>query len=152
MAENLLLLAGQTIVAAVATDAWDLCKRGFARLIGRGDPRKEQLTEQRLEETRQQLAGTDSDQARAAQTVAWKTRLEGLLEENPDAEAELRALVQHIRAQLPAGTVSAGDHSVAAGGDVTISGGTVTGVVIHGDLSTGRGRGIWAVTGARLRR
>ena len=91
--ESLLLLAGKTIVAAVATDAWDLCKRGFARLLGRGDPNKEQLTGQKLEETRQQLTGTDSDQTRAAQAVAWQTRLEDLLEENPGAEAELRALV-----------------------------------------------------------
>ena len=137
--ESLLLLAGQTIVAAVATDAWDLCKRGFARLLGRGDPNKEQLTERRLEETRQQLAGTDSDQARAAQAVAWKTRLEVLLEENPGAEVELRTLVQDIRAQLSAGVVSAADHSVAAGGDVNISadrGGTAAGV-IHGNVTPG---------------
>jgi hypothetical protein len=135
--ESLLLLAGQTIVAAVATDAWDLCQRGFARLLGRGDPKKEQLTEQRLEETRQQLTGAGSDQVRAAQAVAWKTRLEGLLEENPDAEAELRALVQQIQAQLPAGMVSAADHSVAAGGDVnvTASGGGIAAAVIHGDVA-----------------
>jgi hypothetical protein len=135
--ESLLLQAGQTIVAAVATDAWDLCKRGFARLLGRGDPKKEQLTEQKLEETLQQLAGADSDQARAAQAVAWKTRLEILLEENPDAEAELRALVQQIQAQLPTATVSAADHSVAAGGNVNITasgGGTAAGV-IHGHVA-----------------
>jgi hypothetical protein len=134
--EGLLLLAGQTIVAAVATDAWDLAKRGFARLLGRGDPKKEQLTEQRLEETRQQLAGTDSDQARAAQAVAWKTRLEVLLDEGPGAETELRALVQQIQAQLPAGVVSAADHSVAAGRDVNItaSGGGVAAAVIEGNV------------------
>ena len=104
---SLLLLAGQTIVAAAATDAWGLCKRGFAKLLGRGDPAKEQLTEQKLEATRQQLAGSDSDQARAAEAVAWKTRLESLLEEDPGAEAQLRALVEEVRAQLPAGVVSA---------------------------------------------
>ena len=118
---SLLLLAGQTIVAAAATDAWGLCKRGFAKLLGRGDPAKEQLTEQKLEATRQQLAGSDSDQARAAEAVAWKTRLESLLEEDPGAEAQLRALVEEVRAQLPAGVVSAADHSVAAGRDVNIA-------------------------------
>ena len=135
--ENLLLLAGQTVVAAAATDAWDLCKRGFTRLLGRGDPKKEQLMEQRLEETRQQLAGTDSDQARAAQAVAWKTRLEVLLEENPDTEAELRALVQEIQAQLLARTVSATDHAVAAGRDVNIraTGGGIAAGVIHGNVA-----------------
>jgi hypothetical protein len=134
---SLLLLAGQTIVAAAATDAWGLCKRGFAKLLGRGDPAKEQLTEQKLEATRQQLAGSDSDQARAAEAVAWKTRLESLLEEDPGAEAQLRALVEEVRAQLPAGVVSAADHSVAAGRDVNIaaSGGGLAAGVIHGDVA-----------------
>jgi hypothetical protein len=34
----------------------------------------------RMAHCRQELAGTDSEQARAAQAVAWKTRLEVLLE------------------------------------------------------------------------
>jgi hypothetical protein len=135
--ETLLMLAGRTIVAAVATDAWDVCKRGFARLLGRGDPKKERLQEQRLEETRQLLAGTGSEQARDAQAVAWKTRLEDLIADNPDAEAELRALVQEIQAQLPDGTVSAADHAVAAGRDVNISasGSGIAAGVIHGNVA-----------------
>jgi len=44
-------LAGQTVVAAAATDAWEAAKGGVARLLGRGDPKQEQLAEQRLEET-----------------------------------------------------------------------------------------------------
>jgi hypothetical protein len=135
--ETLLMLAGRTIVAAVATDAWDVCKRGFARLLGRGDPKKERLQEQRLEETRQLLVGTGSEQARDAQAVAWKTRLEDLIADNPDAEAELRALVQEIQAQLPDGTVSAADHAVAAGRDVNISasGSGIAAGVIHGNVA-----------------
>ena len=60
-----------------------------------------------------------------------------LLEEDPGAEAELRSLVEEIRAQLPAGVVSAADHAVAAGGDVNISvtGGGVAAGVIHGDVA-----------------
>jgi len=133
---GLLLLAGQTIVAAAATDAWGLCKRGFARLLGRGDPAKEQATEQKLEATREQLAGSDSDQVKAAEAVAWKTRLEALLEDDPGAEAQLRALVEEVRAQLPAQAVTASDHSVAAGRDVNVtsSGGGVAAGVIHGDV------------------
>jgi len=130
-------LAGRTVVAAASTDAWEACKRGFGRLLGRGDPKKEQLAEQRLEETRQQLAGADSEQARAAQEAQWTTRLADLLEENPDAEAELQALVREIQAQLPAGVVSAADHAVAAGRDVKISasGGGVAAGVIHGNVA-----------------
>jgi len=62
-----------------------------------------------------------------------------LLDEDPDVEADLRALVQEIAAQLPAGVVSAADHSVAAGRDVNISasGGGVAAGVIHGGVSAG---------------
>ena len=48
-------------------------------------------------------------------------RLADLLAEDPAVEAELRALVEEIRAQLRAGTVSAADHAVAAGRDVNIA-------------------------------
>lgn len=140
LAESLMALAslaGNTVVAAAATDAWEAARRGFARLLGRGDPKKEQLAEQRLEETRQQLTGTDSEETRAAQEAQWTTRLADLLEENPDAEAGLRTLVQQIQAVLPAGVVSAADHAVAAGRDVNISvsGGGVAAGVIHGNVA-----------------
>ncbi len=130
-------LAGQTVVTAATTDAWETASRGFARLLGRGDQKKEQLAQRRLEETRQQLAGTDSEQVRVAQAAQWKTRLADLLEEDPGAEAGLRALVQQIQAALPAGVVSAADHAVAAGRDVSItaSGGGVAAGVIHGNVA-----------------
>jgi hypothetical protein len=130
-------LAGRTVVAAASTDAWVACKRGFVRLLGRGDPKKEQMAELRLEETRQQLAGADSEQARAAQEAQWATRLADLLEENPSAEAALQTLVREIQAQLPAGVVSAADHAVAAGRNMTISasGGGVAAGVIHGNVA-----------------
>lgn len=130
-------LAGNTVVAAATTDAWEGARRGFARLLARGDSRKEQLAEQRLEETRQQLAGTESNQLRLALAAEWKTRLADLLEEDPGVEADLRALVRQIQAALPAGAVSAADHSVAAGGDVNItaSGGGFAAGVVHGDVA-----------------
>jgi hypothetical protein len=67
----------------------------------------------------------------------WALRLADLLEEDPAAEADLRALVEGIRAVLPAGVVSATDHAVAAGRDWTISasrGGIAAGV-IHGNMA-----------------
>jgi hypothetical protein len=133
-------LAGNTVVTAATTDAWEAARRGFARLLGRGDPKQEQLAERRLAETREQLAGAQGqvlEQARAALAERWATRLADLLEEDPDAEAELRALVQQIQAALPIGTVAAADHAVAAGRDVTVSadrGGVAAGV-IHGNVA-----------------
>jgi hypothetical protein len=128
-------LAGNTVVAAAATDTWEAARRGFARLLGSGDPEREQLAGQRLAETREQVTGAD-EQARAALAQRWAGRLADLLEEHPDAEADLRALVQQIREALPAGMVSAADHAVAAGRDVTIgaSGGGVAAGVIHGNV------------------
>jgi len=135
-------LAGNTVVAAATTDAWEACRRGFARLLGRGDAQKAELAEQRLAETYRQLAtapGADLERVRAVQEAQWTTRLTDLLEEDPDVGAELQSLVEEIRAQLPAGVVSATDHSVAAGRDMNISasdGGLAAGV-IHGDVAPG---------------
>jgi hypothetical protein len=135
-------LAGNTVVTAATTDAWEAARRGFARLLGRGDPKQEQLAEQRLAETREQLAaaqGQDLERARAALAGRWATRLADLLEEDPGAEAGLRALVAQIQAALPTGMASAADHAVAAGRDVNItaSGGGIATGVIHGDVTPG---------------
>jgi hypothetical protein len=142
LAETLAALAGNTVVTAATTDAWEAARRGFARLMGRGDPKQEQLAEQRLAETHEQLAGAqgqDLEQVRATLAGRWATRLADLLEEDPGAEAGLRDLVQQIQAALPAGMVSAADHAVAAGQDVNISatsGGIAAGV-IHGNVTPG---------------
>jgi hypothetical protein len=133
-------LAGNTVIAAATTDAWEAARHKFAWLLGRGDLKKEQLAERRLEETHQQLegvSGQELEQAQADLTRLWQLRISDLLEEDPGVEAELRAVVEEIRAQLPAGTVGASDHAVAAGRDVNIkatSGGLAAGV-IHGDVA-----------------
>ena len=143
LAETLMALAalaGNTVVTAATTDAWEAARRGFARLLGRGDPKQQQLAERRLAETREQLTGAqgqDQGQARAALAERWAGRLADLLEEHPEAEADLRALVQQIQEALASGLVSAADHAVAAGRDVNISavsGGVAAGV-IHGNVT-----------------
>lgn len=132
-------LAGLTVVAAAVTDTWETARRGFTRVLGRGDPKQEQLAEGRLEETRKLLMGAegvDLEQARANLAERWAGRLADLLEEDPGLEADLRALVEEIRAALPVGAVSAMDHSLAIGGDVKIraSGGSFVAGVVHGNV------------------
>jgi hypothetical protein len=133
-------LAGNTVVTAAVTDAWESARNGFARLLGRGDPGKTRLAEERLAETRDRLAqvtGEDAEQARAALESQWVTRMRDLLEEDPGVEADLRTLVEETRALLPVGMVSAAGHAVAAGRDVNISadrGGFAAGVV-HGNVA-----------------
>jgi len=142
----LALLAGNTVVAAATTDAWEAARRGFARLLGRGDPDRTRLAERRLAETHEQLTGAvvaDLEVTRTTLEAQWETRLADLLEEDPGVEAELRALVEELRAALPAGAVSATDHAVAAGRDVNISadrGGFAAGVV-HGNIAPPNPRG-----------
>ena len=135
-------LAGNTVVAAATTDAWEAARHKFARLLGHGDPNRTQAAERRLQDTYQHLAaasGAELESVRSALEAQWVTRLADLLEEDPGVEADLRAVVEEIRAQLPAGVVAAADHSFAAGGPVTFtaSGRAVAAGVIHGDVTTG---------------
>jgi hypothetical protein len=133
--------AGQTVAAAAVTDVWEAVRDRFTRLLGRGDARKAEVAERWLGQTREQLAaavpGGDQERVQEAQAQRWAGRFADLLDEVPGLEAELRALVEEVAAQLPAGTVSAADHSVAAGRDVTItaSGGGIAAGVIHGDVA-----------------
>lgn len=136
--------AGQTVAGAAITDVWEAVRGRFARLLGRGDIRKTKVTEQWLEQTRQQLtaAGAGLEQAQQAQAQRWAGRFADLLDEEPGMQAELRALVEEIAAQLPAAAVSAADHSVAAGRDVTIAAsgaGTAAGA-IHGNVAAAHPR------------
>ena len=134
--------AGQTVAAAAVTDVWESARHKVARLLGRGDQGKTEVAQQWLDETHQKLTaaqGADLEPARAAAVRRWEDRFADLLDEDPGVEAELRVLVEEIRAQLPAGTVSAVDHAVAAGGNVTVTAqdqGVAAGV-IHGDVHTG---------------
>lgn len=135
-------LAGRTVVAAAVTDAWESAKRGFARLLGRGDTGRTELAERRLEQTREQLTGVPAaelERAEAQLEATWQTRLLDLLEEHPETAADLQALVQQVQAQLPVGVVSAAGHGTAAGRDVNItaSGGGVAAATVHGNVIPG---------------
>ncbi len=132
--------AGQTVAAAAVTDVWEAARHKVARLMGRGDPRKTEVAERWLAETHKQLTaarGVDLEPVQVAVARRWEGRFADLLDENPAVEADLRMLVEEISAQLPAGMVSAANHSVAAGQDVNIiasAGGTAAGV-IHGNVA-----------------
>ena len=93
-----------------------------------------------LEQMREQLASAPalrwSVAAGLGGAVGGPVR-RSALDEDPAVEADLRALVEEVAAQLPAGLSSAADHSVAAGRDVTItaSGGATAAGVIHGNAA-----------------
>jgi len=128
-------MAAAALVQAMVTDGWEGVRHKVARLFGRGQP--DVAIERRLDATRDQLTAAgpgDVETVQASLAAQWETRFADLLADHPDAEAELAALVKDIK---PA--VTAADHSVAAGGNVTATArsGSVAANVLHGDVHTG---------------
>src|SRR5215831_3441339 len=139
-------LAGKTFVAAAATDVWEVAGRQAAPLLGGGDRKKEHLAKKRLRDTRRQLervSGRELEKARADLGKVWQVRLADLLEEDPGVEAELRALVEEILAQLPPGT------GAAAGNEVSTSA-AEAGVAV-GELVQQRQEAAWLPVSLGLR-
>lgn len=128
-------LAGNALVQAMVTDGWEGVRHKIARIFGRGRP--DPKVEQRLDASRSRLVEalpTELEQVRSVLAEQWQTRFSDLLDDHPDAEDELRALVDEIRASLP---VAAADHSVAAGRDMIVSAdhGSVAAGVIQGNVT-----------------
>lgn len=122
---TLTALAGNALVNATVTDAFEGVRAKLARLFGRGKP--DPGTERRLDETRRQLMAASPGQAASAleeQARQWQTRFADLLADHPEAEVGLRALVAELQAVLP-----------DASGNVT---NTISGTVKHGPVLMGR--------------
>ncbi|WP_326641037.1 hypothetical protein OIE67_16090 [Nonomuraea fuscirosea] len=125
----------------MTTDAWASAEQGFARLLSRGRPERREVAVQRLERSRQELAGRTGaglEQARAEQEAAWRLRLSDLLEDDPAAEAELRVLV----ATFGTSASASGPGSIAISGDnsgITSTGANATNVQMQAEAS-GSGR------------
>jgi hypothetical protein len=135
MVVALAAVAAAALVQAMVTDGWEGVRHKVAGLFGRGQP--DAAIERRLNTTRDQLttaAPGELEQVRAALAAQWETRFADLLADHPDAEPQLAALVKEIRP-----TVTAADHSIAAGGNVTVTAksGGVAANVVHGDVYTG---------------
>lgn len=103
----LAMTAATTIVAAMGTSAWQAVKAGVASIVRRtggaeSGPESGARIEVRLERSAARIANAaDPEEVRQAQIVRWQEDLEDLMQEHPDAAAELRTLVEAIRQQLP---------------------------------------------------
>ena len=123
--EALAALAGNTVVAAAVTDAFEGLRAKVARIFGRGRP--DPGIQRRLDQTRQQLAAStpgDLEREQATQARQWQTRIADLLADYPEAAGELQAVVAEFRPALP-----------HAGGNVI---NTITGTVHNGPVLMGR--------------
>jgi hypothetical protein len=107
---------GTALVTAMVTDGWESVKAGFARLFGQGDAAQAMEAAGRLDRSRAmltELSGRELERARAEQEAAWRIRLSDLLEQAPDAEPVLRALVAEART-LAAGSATRVEQHAAA--------------------------------------
>jgi hypothetical protein len=114
---SLASMAGSALVSAMVTDGWEGVRARLVRVLGRGDRAAEERAAAQLEQSRAALAvsGAAVEQVRAEQEIVWRTRLADLLERDPGAEQELRAVVSDLQALV---TTSAGrveQHVVASG-------------------------------------
>lgn len=90
------------LVTAMVTDGWEGLRIRIARLLGRGDARESDLAVARLEQSRATLISSSDaelERVRADQETGWRTWLEDLLEHDPAAAEELRALLAEVQPQ-----------------------------------------------------
>ncbi|MEU5536109.1 hypothetical protein [Streptomyces sp. NPDC020362] len=92
------------LVGAASTDAWQAARDRFVGLLGRGDRGRSEVAAGRLDALRRTAQTPDSERELAAARRAWQVRLEDLLEEHPDAAAELRATIESLPAPRHTGS------------------------------------------------
>ncbi len=95
--------ASTTLAAAMATDAWQLARSKFAKLLSRGNAEQQTSLEAQLDRNEMAVRQADApDQTRLMLAPSWHIELTTLLAAHPEAAAELAELVDQIRAALPA--------------------------------------------------
>lgn len=94
---------GRALVGAMGTDAWQATRNGMARLFGRQGPHRQAAVEAQLDGNIALVErASDPDLAREGLVPLWHMEPARLLEEHPDAEAELQELIAQMRDALPA--------------------------------------------------
>ncbi len=130
---ELAMTGAATVVGAMATDAWQSAKTRAAALLGRGDEERRDLAEARLERAAAEVEAADPahrDEARQRVTAAWQVRLVDLLEDHPEAEAELRRMIEELSGRLPAAQQSWVQH-ISAKGQGSVAQGVMFGDIIN---------------------
>jgi hypothetical protein len=96
---------GKALVDAMATDTWHTARHAVARLFSQHAKERDTAVSAQLDGNQALVVVADEpDQARASLAPLWEMELVALLKKHPDAEAELRRLVDDIRAALPEST------------------------------------------------
>jgi mannose-6-phosphate isomerase class I len=102
MLDAIVTAGATTLVAAMATDAWQSARSGVARLFGGRDRAQEAIVEAQLDSNAALVAAAeDTEQARHVLIPMWQLQLGQLLQQDPEAADELQRLVDQIRGALP---------------------------------------------------
>ncbi|MDX2680415.1 hypothetical protein [Streptomyces soliscabiei] len=101
----LALTGATTVVAAMATDAWQVTRAGVNRLFRRGDAVQQGAVDAQLEGNALLVAqagdADGAEQARQTLIPVWQLHFQALLRDHPETADELRALISEVRAALP---------------------------------------------------
>ncbi|GAB2963440.1 hypothetical protein GCM10023080_025290 [Streptomyces pseudoechinosporeus] len=123
-----LAAAGATaLVQQMVTDGWVNVRDRVVAFFSRGS--EEEVIEGELEESRAELAAAwaaEDEEAAADVQASWRSRLRRTLRDNPEAVAELRALLDELAPQS-----AASQHSTVHNIHNTINGGVHHGTVIQ---------------------
>ncbi|MHB9862262.1 hypothetical protein [Streptomyces sp. YIM S03343] len=119
MDPNVLALAGTagtTVVALMATDAWEQTRRGIVSLWRRFRPQEAEEVDGLLSRSRESLLGGGDQSAVESE---WQLRLGALLAGHPDAVGALSSLLSELSfdsgGQVISGTVHLEAHAEGSG-------------------------------------
>jgi hypothetical protein len=113
---TLAMTGATTIVAAMATSAWGATRAGAARLFRRRGGSLQAIEAQLDGDAAVVEQDEDTDGARQDLIGPWKRRLVTLLREDPEAETDLRALIDKVSQQLPQAQQSWVQNNIAGHG------------------------------------
>jgi len=116
---------GTAVVQAAGTDAWTGIRQQVARWFGRGDPQREQVQLERLDQTAAELEAArpaEAERVRIRQEAAWQGRIDALLESLEDFErARVVDELRTLQAQQNSHRAVLADQSgLAVGGDLNV--------------------------------
>jgi hypothetical protein len=110
--------AGATLVALMATDAWQAAREGIIRLWRRMQPHRADTVAAELEAGQVKVlaaVAVDDQVALSELRAEWQGRFRRLLVTRPEAATELRRLLDELAPADPVATHTVTQHATATG-------------------------------------